>query len=142
MLGIKETLDDCTAFIAAVPAVVSRGIVPKAVWVPEISREEITGAGMIVAPLRRELELQSRGGSIERVIIQAAIYEPLEHGGDDETAVQEQAVAQAIFAAALGKRIGGTTNALCIAAAQPVITSAEHWRSMRQFTSLIELTFI
>lgn len=140
-MSIKQLRDDFRAYVAALSAVVSAGVTPAAVWVPELGdRGTIDATQIQVAPSARESSIEGRGVLSDLPRCQVAVYAPL--GSDPDAAADAgQALAEAIIDNTLGRRIGGTANGICTSANQLVIADPEHWRNKRLFLTVTEFTF-
>jgi hypothetical protein len=136
---IKQVRDDCTAAIADLPALTNRNITPRAMWVPQREREEPL-PDVIVAPTGRVVELAGRGVRADTVTIQIGICETL--ANDPEAAASAgHVLADAIIDGLLTTRLAGPSQAVCTAAEHRTLNAPEHWRSLHQFTGVVELTF-
>lgn len=142
MSRIKQIRDDVTAVVAALPAVVSRGITPEATWVPPSrDRSEVTAAELWVSVATRQIEPLTREAASELYGVQVALFDPLEAATEDTQAEADQLLMEAIVDGLLRVRLSTGSQAICQQATQSVLQSVGHWREKRLFTSFIELKY-
>lgn len=139
MATIKQIRDDATAAIAALAAVTSRSITPRAMWVPMREADDAL-PDVIVAPVSREVELVGRGTRGDTFTIQVGIFEALASDAD-AAATAGHVLADAIIEGLLSQRMTGASGAICFRARQVVINAPEQWRRLHQFVGVVELSF-
>lgn len=138
MTTIKQVRDGATAAIAALSALTSRSIVPRAMWVP-IRLQGDALPDVIVVAINRDVELVGRGVRGDVVTLQVGIFENL---ADDAEAAGAagHVIADAVIDGLLATQLAGV-SAVCVSAGHMVLSAPEQWRRLHQFVGVVELVF-
>ncbi len=73
--------------------------------------------------------------------VMMAILDPMVQGTEQAQAVAIESMVDAVFDSILGKRTGGTVNAICMSIEQPMVVSQDHWRMYSLVSTFLRIRF-
>lgn len=138
MATILQIADSVTAQLNT--ADLSHSISADRLYVPNFDLENMKELRVSVVPRELIILAHDRATCKYNARIDVAVQQKFEHGNNAEIDPLVALVEQIADLFRL-KRLDSMPEARCTQVEHPVIYSAEHWEQLRQFTSLLTLTF-
>jgi hypothetical protein len=135
---ILQIADSVTAQLNT--ADLSHTISAERLYVPNFDLEDMKELRVSVVPRELIIVAHDRATSKYNARIDVAVQQKFEQGSNAEIDPLVALVEQIADLFRL-KRLDSMPEARCTQVEHPVIYSAEHWEQLRQFTSLLTLTF-
>jgi len=135
---ILQIADSVTAQLNT--AELSHTISAERLYVPNFDLEDMKELRVSVVPRDMQIVAHDRSTSKYNARIDVAVQQKFEQGSNVEIDPLVALVEQIADLFRL-KRLDSMPEARCTQIEHPVIYSAEHWEQLRQFTSLLTLTF-
>ena len=135
---ILQIADSVTAQLNT--AELSHSISAQRLYVPNFDLEDMKELRVSVVPRELIIVAHDRATSKYNARIDVAVQQKFEQGSNAEIDPLVALVEQIADLFRL-KRLDSMPEARCTQVEHPVIYSTEHWEQLRQFTSLLTLTF-
>jgi hypothetical protein len=135
---VLQIADSVTAKLNA--AELSQVFTAERLYVPSFDLEDMRDLRVSVVPRELTILAHDRTTSKYNARIDVAVQRKFEQGSNVEIDPLVALVEEIADLFRL-KRLESMPEARCIQVEHPVIYSAEHWEQLRQFTSLLTLTF-
>ena len=138
MATVLQIADSVTAKLNS--AVLSQVFTAERLYVPDFDLQDMRELRVSVVPRELTILAHDRTTSKYNARIDVAVQRKFEQGSNVEIDPLVALVEEIADLFRL-KRLESMPEARCVQVEHPVIYSAEHWEQLRQFTSLLTLTF-